>query len=684
MPRPRKQITEPNPEKAISETANVAPAPETTEAALPKKRGRKKKVPDAPVAEQVAERSSASGAEPTPPAAPDATATSQTPSSTEPAVPVTPSVPVAPAKPAAETTGPAATEAQAQSLFQELTQPAGARPAREVRREFRSAREGGRDNGRNRDNGRDGNRERDGYRGNGRDNNRENGSRDEEESRRTRRDDEEDYEPRVPAQPGDTPPIHGMGGLIDNIPAPQEEMNKPMSEAEAEESHEKFEASLSKEQREGRETKRNEIYEQVKRGELHITALKDMTVAELRKMAKNDRIDGIQGMVKQELIFSIIKNRVRQNGLLYGEGVLEVLPDGYGFLRSPKFNYLPCPDDIYISPSQIRRFGMRTGLTVSGQIRPPKDGENYFALLRVEAINMEEPDQLKDKVVYEDMTPIFPDQRLLMETDPNEYSGRVLDLVMPIGKGQRALIVAPPRTGKTVLMQNIANAISRNNPEVALMVLLIDERPEEVTDMQRSVKGEVISSTFDEPASRHVQVSQMVIEKAKRMVEYGKDVVILLDSITRLGRAYNTEAPHSGRILSGGVDAQALQRPKRFFGAARNIEGGGSLTIIGTALVDTGSRMDEVIFEEFKGTGNAEVHLDRRLVNRRLYPAIDVNLSGTRKEDRIVHPDELARIWMIRKYLNDMNPVDAMEFLHSKLKTHKSNLEFLMTINPQR
>ncbi len=428
----------------------------------------------------------------------------------------------------------------------------------------------------------------------------------------------------------------------------------------------------------------HEVYEQVKRSELHITALKDMTVAELRKMAKNERIDGIAGMVKQELIFAIIKNRVRQKGLLYGEGVLEVLPDGYGFLRSPKFNYLPCPDDIYISPSQIRRFGMRTGLTVAGQIRPPKDGENYFALLRVEALNMEEPDKIKDKTVFEDLTPIFPQDRLIMETSPDEFSGRVLDLVMPIGKGQRALIVAPPRTGKTVLMQTIANAITQNNPEVELMVLLIDERPEEVTDMQRSVKGEVISSTFDEPASRHVQVSNMVIEKAKRMVEYGKDVVILLDSITRLGRAYNTEAPHSGRILSGGVDAQALQKPKRFFGAARNIEGGGSLTIIGTALVDTGSRMDEVIFEEFKGTGNAEVHLDRRLVNRRLYPAIDVNLSGTRKEDLMVHPDELNRIWMVRKYLNDMNPVDAMEFIHSKLKRHKNNLEFLMTINPNQ
>ncbi len=428
----------------------------------------------------------------------------------------------------------------------------------------------------------------------------------------------------------------------------------------------------------------HEVYEQVKQSELHITSLKDMTVAELRALAKQENIEGIAGMPKQELIFAIIKNKVNQNGLLYGEGVLEVLPDGYGFLRSPKFNYTPCPDDIYISPSQIRRFGMRSGHTVSGQIRPPKDNENYFALLRVEAINMEEPDKIKDKIPFEDLTPIFPEERLIMETKSNELSGRVIDLVMPIGKGQRALIVAPPRTGKTVLMQNIANAITTNNPEVMLMVLLIDERPEEVTDMQRSVDGEVISSTFDEPASRHIQVSQMVIEKAKRLVEYGKDVVILLDSITRLGRAYNTEAPHSGRILSGGIDAQALQKPKRFFGAARNIENGGSLTIIGTALTDTGSRMDEVIFEEFKGTGNAEVHLDRRLVNRRLYPAIDVNLSGTRKEDRIVHPDELNRIWQVRKYLNDLNPVDAMEFLQTKLKKSKTNLEFLMTINPNQ
>ncbi|MBP5233677.1 MAG: transcription termination factor Rho [Planctomycetes bacterium] len=460
------------------------------------------------------------------------------------------------------------------------------------------------------------------------------------------------------------------------------ESNKVMSDREAEESHERVMAGLRPDEVAAHNQAQNQVYEQIKHGELHITALKTMTVAELRKLAKSENLEGTAGMLKQDLIFAIIKNRVSQQGLLYGEGVLEVMPDGYGFLRSQNFNYLPCPDDIYISPSQIRRFGMHTGLTVSGQIRPPKDGENYFALLRVEAINHEEPEKLKEITVFEDLTPIFPNERLFMETTPEEFSGRIIDMVMPIGKGQRALIVAPPRTGKTVLMQKIANAITKNNPEVILMVLLIDERPEEVTDMERSVKGEVISSTFDEPASRHVQVSQMVIEKAKRLVEYGKDVVILLDSITRLGRAYNTEAPHSGRILSGGIDAQALQKPKRFFGAARNIENGGSLTIIGTALVDTGSRMDEVIFEEFKGTGNAEVALDRRLVNRRLYPAIDVNLSGTRKEDLIVTPDELSRVWLIRKYLNDMNPVDAMEFLHSNLKKYKTNTEYLLTINP--
>jgi transcription termination factor Rho len=489
--------------------------------------------------------------------------------------------------------------------------------------------------------------------------------------------------PATPRPAAESPDADQHMGHEAFVPAPKDD-GAVMSDAEAERAHEEFEAGLSADQREQRGAKREQIYEQIKRGELHITALKDMTVTELRKLARSEKIDGIAGMPKQELVFAIIKNRVNQNGLLYGEGCIEVLPDGYGFLRSPKFNYLPCPDDIYISPSQIRRFGMRTGLTISGQIRPPKDNENYFALLRVEAINHEEPEALKEKVLFEDLTPLFPNERLVLEHNPGEWSTRIVDLVMPIGKGQRALFVAPPRTGKTVLLQHVANAVANNNPEVELMVLLIDERPEEVTEMERSVKGEVVSSTFDEPTSRHIAVANMVIEKAKRLVEYGKDVVILLDSITRLGRAHNAEAPHSGRILSGGVDANALQKPKRFFGAARNIEDGGSLTIIGTALIDTGSRMDEVIFEEFKGTGNAELHLDRRLVNRRLYPAIDVNQSGTRKEERIVHPDELNRIWMIRKYLNDMNVVDAMEFLHTKMKAHKTNTEFLMTINVPR
>ena len=465
---------------------------------------------------------------------------------------------------------------------------------------------------------------------------------------------------------------------------PREDEGRRFTEAEAQQSHERFEAGLAPEQREVRAAQHDETVSQNRRGELHITKLKDMTVAELRKLARECGMDGSMVMTRQELVYAIIKDRVRHNGALYGEGCIEVMPDGFGFLRSPRFSYLPCPDDIYISPAQIRRFGIRSGLTVAGQIRPPKESENYFALLRVETINGQEPERLKDKVLFEDLTPLFPEERFVLEHDPTEWSTRIVDMVMPIGKGQRALFVAPPRTGKTVMLQNVANAIARNNPEVALMVLLIDERPEEVTDMERSVRGEVISSTFDEPSSRHVAVASIVIEKAKRLVEYGKDVVILLDSITRLGRAHNTEAPHSGRILSGGVDATALQRPKRFFGAARNIEDGGSLTIIGTALVDTGSRMDEVIFEEFKGTGNAELHLDRRLVNRRLWPAIDTGQSGTRKEDRIVHPDELNRMWALRKYLSDMNVVDAMEYLHGKMKTYKTNAEFLMTINLPR
>ncbi|GJQ23923.1 MAG: transcription termination factor Rho [Planctomycetia bacterium] len=425
----------------------------------------------------------------------------------------------------------------------------------------------------------------------------------------------------------------------------------------------------------------NEKYEEIKRGEMHITELQKMTIKELQEAAKNEGIKEYTGLKKQDLIFKILKERVNQNGLMYGEGVVEVLPEGFGFLRSPDYNYLPCPDDIYISPSQIRRFGIRTGVIVSGQIRPPKDSERYFALLRVEAINFENPEIMGEKIVFDDLTPLHPAERIFLEKNSAELETRIMDLVTPIGKGQRGLIVAPPRTGKTVLLQKIANSITKNHPEVYLIILLIDERPEEVTDMDRSVEAEVIGSTFDEPASRHIQVAEMVIEKAKRMVEYGKDVVVLLDSITRLARAYNTEVPHSGKILSGGVDASALQKPKRFFGAARNIEEGGSLTIIATALIDTGSRMDEVIFEEFKGTGNMELHLDRKLADRRLFPAIDITRSGTRKEELIVNPEEIKRMWILRKVLNEMNPIEAMELLKNRLAKTKTNAEFLMTMN---
>ena len=425
----------------------------------------------------------------------------------------------------------------------------------------------------------------------------------------------------------------------------------------------------------------NEKYEEIKRGEMHITELQKMTIKELQETAKREGIKEYTGLKKQDLIFKILKERVNQNGLMYGEGVVEVLPEGFGFLRSPDYNYLPCPDDIYISPSQIRRFGIRTGAVVSGQIRPPKDTERYFALLRVEAINFENPEIMGEKIVFDDLTPLHPSERIFLEKSPTELETRIMDLVTPIGKGQRGLIVAPPRTGKTVLLQKIANSITKNHPEVYLIILLIDERPEEVTDMDRSVEAEVIGSTFDEPASRHIQIAEMVIEKAKRMVEYGKDVVVLLDSITRLARAYNTEVPHSGKILSGGVDASALQKPKRFFGAARHIEEGGSLTIIATALIDTGSRMDEVIFEEFKGTGNMELHLDRKLADRRLFPAIDITRSGTRKEELIVNPEELKRMWMLRKVLNEMNPTEAMELLKNRLAKTKTNAEFLMTMN---
>jgi transcription termination factor Rho len=428
----------------------------------------------------------------------------------------------------------------------------------------------------------------------------------------------------------------------------------------------------------------HERYEDIKRGEIHLTELQKMTMPQLIRTAKAEGVVEYTGLKKQDLIFKILKERVKQNGLMYGEGTLEVLPDGFGFLRSPDYNYLPCPDDIYVSPSQIRRFGLKTGAIVAGQIRPPKENERYFALLRVEAINYEDPDRLSEKVGFDDLTAMHPSGRIILETGNDEINMRVVDLVTPIGKGQRGLIVAPPRTGKTILLQKIANSVLKNHPDAYVMVLLIDERPEEVTDMERSVKGptaEVISSTFDEPASRHIQVAEMVIEKAKRMVEFGRDVVILLDSITRLARAYNTEAPHSGKILTGGIDASALQKPKRFFGAARKIEEAGSLTILATALIDTGSRMDDVIFEEFKGTGNMELHLDRRLVDKRVWPAIDVNRSGTRREELLMDADELRRVWILRRVLNDMNPVEAMELLTGRMRKSKSNAEFLMSMN---
>jgi len=422
-------------------------------------------------------------------------------------------------------------------------------------------------------------------------------------------------------------------------------------------------------------------YEEIKRGNIHITELQKMSVQELHEVAKQEGLEEYTGLKKQDLIFKILKGRINRNGLMYGEGVLEILPDGFGFLRSPEYNYLPCPDDIYISPSQIRRFGLRTGHIVSGQIRPPKESERYFALLRVEAINYQDPNLVTEKTNFEDLTVLHPNRRLFLETTADELNMRIVDIVSPIGMGQRMLIVAPPRTGKTVLLQKIANAISKNHSDVYVFILLIDERPEEVTDMQRNTQAEVVSSTFDEPAARHVQVAEMVVEKAKRLVEYGRDVVILLDSITRLARAYNTEVPHSGKILSGGVDANALQKPKRFFGAARNMEEGGSLTIIGTALIDTGSKMDEVIFEEFKGTGNSELHLDRRLVDRRVYPAIDVARSGTRKEELLLDPKELELVYRLRRVLSDMNVVEAIELMRAQLGKTKSNAEFLMTMN---
>jgi len=408
-----------------------------------------------------------------------------------------------------------------------------------------------------------------------------------------------------------------------------------------------------------------------------ISELKEKNITELTRIARSLELPGASGLRKQDLIFKILQAQSEKEGHIFAEGVLEILPDGYGFLRSPDYNYLPGPDDIYVSPSQIRKFDLKTGDTISGQVRPPHEGEKYFALVKIEAVNFESPEEARNKILFDNLTPLYPQERIKLETVRENISARVMDLLTPVGKGQRGLIVAPPRTGKTMLLQNLANSITTNHPEVVLIVLLIDERPEEVTDMQRSVKGEVISSTFDEPAARHVQVAEMVIEKAKRLVEHKRDVVILLDSITRLARAYNTIVPPSGKVLSGGVDSNALQRPKRFFGAARNIEEGGSLTIIATALIETGSRMDDVIFEEFKGTGNMEIILDRKLVDKRTFPAIDIQRSGTRKEELLIPKEDLARIWVLRKILNPLSPVEAMELLIDKLGKARANSEFL-------
>ena len=425
----------------------------------------------------------------------------------------------------------------------------------------------------------------------------------------------------------------------------------------------------------------NDRYEALKAAPTHISQLHELGMDDLRALGRDHGIEGLEDLKKRELVFKILKVLVQEDGLMYGEGVLEILPDGFGFLRSPQYSYVPSQDDIYISPSQIRRFGMRAGHVVQGQVRPPKEGERYFALLRVEGVNWLPAEEVKSHPLFDTLTPLYPDRRLNLETDPDNYTTRIIDLMCPVGFGQRGLIVASPRTGKTVILKEIAHAIAINHPDVYLLVLLIDERPEEVTDMERSIKGEVISSTFDESASRHIQVAEMVIEKAKRLVESGRDVVILLDSITRLARGYNSESPHSGKILSGGIDATALQKPKRFFGAARNLEQGGSLTILATALTETGSRMDEVIFEEFKGTGNLEIVLDRRLSDRRIFPAIDLGHSGTRKEELLLDPDELKRIYMLRKVLHDLNLVEAMELLTERLRRTRSNAEFLMSMN---
>lgn len=460
----------------------------------------------------------------------------------------------------------------------------------------------------------------------------------------------------------------------DDAYAFEDEENGPLSLAE----------ELAEEAARGIRDETDDRYEKIKQGEVHIAELQRMSMAELIEEARKENVPDVAGMKKQDLIFRILKERVKMNGLMYGEGTLEILPDGFGFLRSPEYHYLSCPDDIYVSPSQIRRFGLQTGATVSGQIRPPKENERYFALLRVEAINYQDPNLLSEKVQFDDLTPVHPDERIVMETAATEVATRVVDLMSPIGFGQRGLIVSPPRAGKTILLQKMARSVLANYPDAYVIMLLIDERPEEVTDMEREVKGgncEVISSTFDEPSSRHVQVSEMVIEKAKRMVEYGTDVVIFLDSITRLARAWNAECPQSGKILSGGLDANALQNPKRFFGSARKVEEGGSLTILATALIDTGSKMDEVIFEEFKGTGNLEIVLDRKLVDRRVWPAIDINRSGTRREEMLLDPEEYRRVCVLRRVLSDMNPPDAMELLVTRLQKTKSNAEFLMSMN---
>jgi transcription termination factor Rho len=453
-----------------------------------------------------------------------------------------------------------------------------------------------------------------------------------------------------------------------------DEENGPLSLAE----------ELAEEADRGLRDDTNDRYEKIKQGEIHIAELQKMSMSELIEEARQDNVTDVAGMKKQDLIFRILKERVKMNGLMYGEGTLEILPDGFGFLRSPDYHYLSCPDDIYVSPSQIRRFGLQTGCTVSGQIRPPKENERYFALLRVEAINYQDPNLMADKVSFDDLTPLHPDTRIVMETDAKEVAARVVDMMTPIGFGQRGLIVSPPRAGKTILLQKMARSVLKNYPESYVIMLLIDERPEEVTDMEREVKGpncEVISSTFDEPSSRHVQVSEMVIEKAKRMVEYGVDVVIFLDSITRLARAWNAECPQSGKVLSGGLDANALQNPKRFFGSARKVEEGGSLTILATALIDTGSKMDEVIFEEFKGTGNLEIVLDRRLVDRRIWPAIDINSSGTRREEMLMDPEEYRRVCIVRRVLSEMNAPEAMELLVTRLLKTRTNAEFLMSMN---